>query len=362
MTNMTTPLQNLASEPGRTLLHESTFTWVLSTNTQENTTEEPKRQSEDLCYRDGLEVAYVQMAVEYVIALLILVFNSITIVVLIKSRALQKGTSIFLINLCIADLCIGPSIVICSIYDYFGHDMGESYIANCVICILLQGAAVTGSCFGLLLCAIERFVSVMFPLRYDIIMKPKTARILVTIQWIYNVTLNIIPLNFISWKQGMLCLGYIDAPVEVYELTYGIHIAISMVTTVGLYLKIFWEAWKQKQKIESQGNNTQTNKRNFQITKMMALILGIYILCYIPILLLSQLLLWTPETLPQWTCTFGRIALILLFANSFMNPLIYFWKSSLFRQSLKKLLGCKTENDKTCEPNVRESSRQTSQV
>ena len=171
-----------------------------------------------------------------------------------------------------------------------------------------------------------------------------SANIIVAAIWIYNtasVWLLVWGLS-VPWKTGAYCVLYKILPPSIYIGFFIVCILLSLAVTICLYVKIFWQAYKQKKQIDSLHRVTgQAQKQDARITRMMALVLGVFLLSWLPYAILSVIHVHAfRKQPPAWLTSSWITSIYVLHANSFMNTIIYGWKNPAFRNAFRKLLCC----------------------
>ena len=121
------------------------------------------------------------------------------------------------------------------------------------------------------------------------------------------------------------------------------HIAIS----IAIYIRVFMEL-RHRVKHRMTLKNVSDGVRKVALssetrrtTKMMAFVLGSIVLCWLPFTAVSTISTFIPDEKHTISLkTVFLITLLILYANSFLNPLIYAWRSPLFRKAYATLLSC----------------------
>lgn len=120
-----------------------------------------------------------------------------------------------------------------------------------------------------------------------------------------------------------------------------------------LYLKMFYAARKQLQKIQNQSEaitgrqTTSVLRKELKAAMTPCIILGVLLICWIPQVILASIYIINPGS-----CFSYRqfIADIFIQINSGLNPLIYAWRNKEFRHAFKKILmriACRSHNQAT---------------
>ena len=137
-------------------------------------------------------------ATHAVIAICSILGNSLVILAVVKYESLRTSTNTFVLGLAVADLMVGLNI---PFYVSFYFDV--SYICEPVACLCRYFFALFVTISSLLLLvgvAADRYVSIIYPLRYPTIMTTKVAAVIVVGIFIYVVVLSS-KYNLLVWLQ-----------------------------------------------------------------------------------------------------------------------------------------------------------------
>ena len=200
------------------------------------------------------------------------------------------------------------------------------------------------SMFSLFTIALDRYIAVNYALRYAMITGNHKLVFVKATLWCWAVFSGGMIMGNSIWQPGMVCLITNIIPRWLYySLGAGVLFITNMITTL-LYVQIFWTAKKQRRKIEQQqGSVSEDSKRNLKqlhkSTKMMAMILGLFVLSWIPFLLsgvVHSQIYDKPYLI--YVEVFMRFLSVMAFSNSCANPLIYGWKNRQFRKAYREAL------------------------
>lgn len=122
------------------------------------------------------------------------------------------------------------------------------------------------------------------------------------------------------------------------------------VVVTACYLHIFVVVWRQRRsQTELQRSQYQSQALEKQVAKTMALVIGVFVLCFAPLTIARQTVTKTSH---------GALhdgLLLLALSHSAVNPVIYFLRFRDYRAALKIILYCKSiqvgnsrNSDKTC--------------
>lgn len=183
----------------------------------------------------ALNVAAVTCFICIVIA--IAVFgNSFALVAFRLSKELRRAANYFIINLCISDLLVAllsmPFWISYLLTGWPSHKSGIAY----TIWICLDIFLGTWSIISLAVISIERYVCIIYSLRYKNMVTKTRAWLAVAVILIYSAFTSFLGYVQISLKKNIVSVG-------IFVLAYVIPVLIKIFT----YQKIYREARRQRQ-------------------------------------------------------------------------------------------------------------------
>nr|XP_023395383.1 adenosine receptor A2b [Loxodonta africana]XP_023395384.1 adenosine receptor A2b [Loxodonta africana] len=114
-----------------------------------------------------------------------------------------------------------------------------------------------------------------------------------------------------------------------------------------IYIKIFTVACKQLQRTELVDHSRTTLQREIHAAKSLAMIVGIFALCWLPVHAINCVTLFQPalaKDRPKWAM---NVAILLSHANSVVNPIVYAYRNQDFRYTFHKIISryilCQTD-------------------
>ncbi|CAH1784678.1 unnamed protein product [Owenia fusiformis] len=285
-----------------------------------------------------------------VIFVFMILNNGLLITVVLKHEYLQTPPNIIVLNIAIVDFIqglFGIPIREAMTYEY---DIARGLVLGmvdkkyvCFLRIFFTLLSTGGELFLFATLAIERFVAIVLPFRYDRWMCKRNTILLSLLCWV--LVFVITAPAFLVWNrwdvnkqcsvQNTLLNVYNSAVLN--PIVYA-----SMVLTAGLYGKIFWVAKMKRSQILAQiqaVNHTKAvaYKRIFKILKNVVTILGLFILSWIPLLFVRIVL--TRTSLDSGTIfVLMSITYKILLVKSVVNPIIFCKKDRRLRMAVSKLL------------------------
>ena len=288
-----------------------------------------------------------------------LIFYFITIALTILCYALvlpsaykkKRPSSVFIFSLAFADFFIGLIIVPIKVSEVYGSDWQKEIVwCRVVNAVTIFGAGLAGT--NVVAVSIDRAVFFMYPLHYQDMITMKRAFMICFTAFILSVPA-LLPtigiggqhrterLQFCAFKFS-LTRTYMWATAMFYFF-----FVISMVVLLQIKIMIMVNTYYKEHRNFVQANNPQEErrrkqvhlsmKRELRVQRMFALIILFFVLCWGPFIVgmlcnLVALHLITPF--------FIQLMRIMLFINSFINPLIMYTSSDSFSKLLRKIRCC----------------------
>ncbi|XP_060911791.1 alpha-1A adrenergic receptor-like [Labrus mixtus] len=326
-----------------------------------------------------------------------IVGNILVILSVVCNRHLRTATNYFIINLAIADLLLGTTVLPVSatleILDYwvFGRIFCDIWAAVDVMCC-------TASIMSLCVISIDRYIGVRYPLQYPTIVTEKRALLAMLGVWILSTVISIGPL--LGWKQppsqdDTVCviteepfyalfssLGSFYIPLFVILAMYCRVYVVAKRTTKNLEAGVMKERQEnsneltmrihcrnqQAQEPGAAGASTaksslslklQKFAREKKAAKTLGVVVGMFILCWLPFFMALPLGSFSSSLRPSET--FFKVIFWLGYFNSCLNPVIYPCYSREFKQAFIRILRCQWKKKRrSWQPNYNSRSRQSS--
>ncbi|XP_026213293.1 alpha-1A adrenergic receptor-like [Anabas testudineus] len=305
-----------------------------------------------------------------------IVGNILVILSVVCNRHLRIPTNYFIINLAIADLLLGTTVLPVSatleVLDYwvFGRIFCDIWAAVDVLCC-------TASIMSLCVISIDRYIGVRYPLQYPMIVTEKRALLAMLGVWILAFVISIGPL--LGWKQPpsqddtkcqiteepfytlFSSLGSFYIPLAVILAMYCRVYIVAKRTTKNLEAGMMKERQEDSNELTlrihcrnqqvhelcpgpSAGRSSLSVKllkfsREKKAAKTLGVVVGMFILCWLPFFLVLPIGSFNSSLRPPETCF--KVIFWLGYFNSCLNPIIYPCYSREFKQAFIRILHCR---------------------
>ncbi|XP_029301177.1 adenosine A2a receptor b isoform X2 [Cottoperca gobio] len=319
----------------------------------------------------------IYIGLELVIACLSVAGNVLVCWAVCLNSNLQSITNFFVVSLAVADIAVGllaiPFAITIST-GFCANFYGCLFIA-CFVLILTQS-----SIFSLLAIAVDRYIAIKNPLRYNSLVTGQRAKGIIALCWVLSVGIGLTPMlgwnraagfralhrskTIQSWNttaavgsrtcpEGLTeCLfeGVVTLDYMVYFNFFGC-VLVPLVVMLVIYAHIFMAARRQLRLMglkvahapapgeitSSSSSSRSTLQKEVQAAKSLAIIVGLFALCWLPLHIINCFNHLCPdcERVHIWVM---NIAIIFSHGNSVVNPFIYAYRIREFRQTFRRIL------------------------
>lgn len=304
----------------------------------------------------------VIMVIMTIVLLLTIIGNIAVMVVQRYSNALNSVVnSHFLISLSVADLLVAILVMPCALDTVHtgtwrcGETWGKvNGFGNFLFCI--------SSIMHLMMLSIDRYMAIARPLFYPMEMTKSRALKLCFVLWMYSAVWAFLPLFGVSSYECFISyIGACEAKdwskfglnfafaISVVSGTYG----LALIVMVYIYVKIARVIRNQLQRIQDvtgfdqqtsdkvikrkHANATKALSRNKGVVTLLVVTL-VYLICWSPFCIMLFIEIGTGEKVKG---PYSTLAMLLGFANSCCNPVIYSIKYRKFRLAVLSMLSNK---------------------
>ncbi|KAM8828741.1 adenosine receptor A2b-like [Spinachia spinachia] len=304
----------------------------------------------------------VYIGLELVIAFLSVAGNVLVCWAVCLNSNLQSITNFFVVSLAVADIAVGLLAIpfAITISTGFCADFFGCLFIACFVLILTQS-----SIFSLLAIAVDRYIAIKDPLRYNSLVTGHRAKCVITLCWVLSVGIGLTPM--LGWNRGWNSTAVASSKIcpeglteclfeKVVTMDYMVYfnffgcVLVPLAVMLVIYTNIFMAARRQLRLMESkvvQGpfpgeiasprSPRSTLQKEVHAAKSLAIIVGLFALCWLPLHIINcfNYLCRNCGRAHIWVM---NIAIIFSHANSVVNPFIYAFHILEFRQTFWRIL------------------------
>ena len=274
--------------------------------------------------------------------------NSVVIVSVCHFKQLHSPTNVFILSLALVDLLVGVIVMPFSAIRtvtgcwFYGEDF-------CLLHSSLDVFLTTLSIFHLVCIAVDRQQAICNPLHYSRKITMSVAVMMVCISWalaaVFSYGLLYSKANIAGLEDYMASINCLGSCYLLFNPLWGI--LDSMIcfffpctVMVCLYTQIFFVAKEHVRKIgdkstcsNDKGRGGSIKQSECKAAKILGIVLGAYIVCWMPFFINSIIDTYTGFSTPA---AIFEANVWLGYFNSTLNPIIY----ALFYPSFKKCFHC----------------------
>lgn len=282
-----------------------------------------------------------------------LVGNTCLVLVILRQKELHNVTNIFIANLSCSDILM---CLIClpSTITYTLMDRWILGLALCKLTSFVQCLSVTVSIYTLVLITLERHQLIIHPTGWKPVLGHSYLAVAVT--WIMGcfVSLPFFSFTFVEDLTShnlsiptnpdahLVCIE--DWPSELNRLAYTTSMLVFQyclpLTLISVcYLRIFLRLSQRRDIIERTRDARQRNaKHSKRINAMLASIVALFALCWLPLNVFNTIFDWHHEALLWCHNAVFSVCHLTAMASTCVNPIIYGFLNNNFQKELKSLL------------------------
>ncbi|CAB4004738.1 alpha-1A adrenergic receptor-like [Paramuricea clavata] len=276
------------------------------------------------------ELPTILLVVFILIAVSSFVANGFMCVVYSLSKEIRTAKHYFLVNLGIADILIAVFGIPFYLTEYIKDDsktlcqVGSMVDVLCCTCSIISFTVISA----------ERFVAVKYPLRYQTIVSRKRCLVALCFVWGYAITISLasrIPVGEFDMRQ---CVFFTDGYIIFITFASFLLPLLAMLLTYGWIYKV--ATYQARQINNSNPSATNRIKREFKAAKTLTLIIGAFVVSWIPLFCYIWVFSLHKVNVPYHDLHY--IIQMVRFLNGLANPFIYVGINREFRRSTFKLL------------------------
>ena len=278
-------------------------------------------------------ITILSILIQVVLFFIIIFGNSLVIHAVRCARHLQTRTNYFIVQLAIADILVAVVLPFHIVLFLYRDLLNNIHICLLRYCTVLSTTML--SIFCLTCMTYDRLMVLLYPLHYQLKMTKTKFWVLSVITWLGAFVSGFIPM---VWRDETpnfnenLCDYATSVKFEYLQLQVTCFSGLTLII-MGMYSKIFYIAFRNKarsvERRQQQSNDPSKTssdlklKHAFTITKTCAIVMGTYIVCWLPFTLTVMIQIYSNNLQNQTLLNMRTIFTFLAISNSAMNPIIY---------------------------------------
>lgn len=248
--------------------------------------------------------------------------NFLVIILFAKSHELRlKNSDLLILNLALVDLISLTTFLPWNIYltNLGRPEYKENYTSLNTFCLFLSGTAV-------LTIAIDKFVAVVYPLRYATFVTRTRTLLMIFCSWLVAVALGI--------AHFLVDVSIARGDHDILDKTLSAVVLLEMIFVASLYAVVFKAVKNQlsSRRNLDNSNSLATPQRKNQENGLLKSALNTFIVVclfyatYLPYAVLQMMAINSISDFVVWRRLFSFI-----YINSCINPFVYFFRIRRFR-------------------------------
>ena len=258
--------------------------------------------------------------------------NAVVLWLFHKNESLRTISNRFLASLSAADFFVGLVIDPTLLAGYLPQSLDNQEVKH-----VLWTHTTAATTSNLCCVAVDRFIAIRFPFRYQEILTKKRCYAAIIMAWLISLLLPFLTM-LVDWKEA-------NHNAELW-LSFALITFVFPICVVTLcYIYIFKVASKQCRRIRKDDQNFDDNTfraiKNFKAIKTVGLVLGVCIITWMPCLAMGIVSYYYRKR-EYDMCIDDKLHLVawpwveaIAFTSSAINPFIYYFRNGEFRQTFR---------------------------
>ncbi|KAM9843898.1 somatostatin receptor type 5 [Aulostomus maculatus] len=299
----------------------------------------------------GPSVAAVLIPLIYIVVCIIgLGGNTLVIHIVLHYSKIESVTNIYILNLAIADELFMLGLPFLAIQNTLQSWPFGSFM--CRLVMTVDSINQFTSIFCLTVMSIDRYLAVVHPIRSSKWRRPQVAKVVNGTIWALSF-LVVLPVVIFAniQKAGGTCNIAWPQPENIWSTVF-----IVYTSTVGFfcplliiclcYLLIVFKIRSSGKKVHA--TSTKRRKSERKVTRMVVIVVAVFVFCWLPFYALNIINLLV--SLPSEYHGLYYFVVVLGYANSCANPIVYGFLSDNFKRGFRKALCRSTRKVENLEP------------
>ncbi|KAM6957220.1 somatostatin receptor type 5 [Aplochiton taeniatus] len=307
----------------------------------------------------GPSVAGVLIPLIYIFVCVIgLGGNSLVIHIVLHYSKTESVTNIYILNLAIADELFMLGLPFLAVQNTLQFWPFGSFM--CRLVMTVDSINQFTSIFCLTVMSIDRYMAVVHPISSPKWRRPRMAKLVNCTVWAasFLVVLPVVIFANIQ-REGGTCNIAWPQPANIWQAafiiyTFTVGFVCPLLIICLCYLLIVFKIRSSGKKVHA--TSTKRRKSERKVTRMVVIVVAVFVFCWLPFYALNIINLLV--SLPPEYQGLYYFVVVLGYANSCANPIVYGFLSDNFKRGFRKALCRSTRKVENHEPSERQQQLQ----
>ena len=278
-------------------------------------------------------ILVVKCSIEALLAVLVVLLNACVLITLVRKQALHTPSNTVLGCLCCSDLLIGiisipPSAILMSLeFESYNDNKEIIYATATKLLTSLNGL----SSLFIILVNLDRYAAICYPFKY--------------LQYATTKRFTIIAVSSFSIYAILMLVATL---VDAYISSYSEYVAFTtiFIATILILMHCHWKLFRvtarHRREIAStqRSSGLEQNESYGDANRYMIIVILVvlFLLCKVPSIIYFLLLII--KEFGDGMFLLALFSNIIILCNSLLNPILYCYRISVFRDAIKEVLRC----------------------
>uniref|UniRef100_UPI00358F3342 somatostatin receptor type 1-like n=1 Tax=Myxine glutinosa TaxID=7769 RepID=UPI00358F3342 len=263
--------------------------------------------------------------------------NSLVIYIILRYAKMKTATNIYILNLAVADELFMLSLPLLATYTAIHHWPFGSLI--CRLLLTVDGINMFTSIYCLTVLSFDRYVAVVHPIRSARYRRPSVAKIINAAVWVISLVV-IMPIVIYAGTEtvddgGIVCNLLWPHPKSLWSSAFVVYtfllgFLLPVVSICLCYILII----VKMRVVALKAGWQQRKKSELKITRMVMMVVAVFVICWMPFYIIQLMNVFLQNVDTRITHPF----VILSYANSCANPILYSFLSENFKRLFQRIL------------------------
>ena len=280
---------------------------------------------------------WVLESMVFVIAVLTSVTGNVFVLLSVyRNTRLRKPANLYIVSLAITDLGMG----VLSGPFTIGAIIAGQWMFGLVVCwfySIISYALAIASILTMLLIAVNRYYKIVKPNKYSSVFSLRFIVASIVLAWILALTATLTGLSRGSGMRFHPGYAFCVANTRTKDtaVLFTVYILFFGVLPCCIISLLYYKIWIYIKQHNAHMNESQVNLEELKLTRSLFVVVGSFIVCYTPYIVVSSLDVLFELSLPR---QFYFFTSFMVFVASCVNPLIYGVMNREFRKEFLKIV------------------------